>query len=458
MGRSILVVEDEAEQGQLIDSMLRGASLEPDVVEDTEAALGALARRSYGAVLSDIRLRGRSGIELVREARRLSPDTPVVVMTGYPTLESAVESIRAGAFDYIQKPFKREELLRVLQRALARTSVDRRGREVTTDGRALGGASRLMRDLDDVIARIASHDANVLLTGESGTGKERVARRIHALGPRQGAAFVAINCAAIPEGLLESELFGHVRGAFTGASEDKRGLFYYASGGSVLLDEIGDMSLALQVKLLRVLEEREVRPVGGETPQPIDVRIIAATHRHLEDEVAEGRFRRDLFYRLNVIPLRLPALREHPEDIEEIARAFLARREEGEAPELSGEALAMLRTRPWRGNVRELENVLERAMVMCDDAVIRPADLALFDDSDLEVGDEERGLFRSLAARRMTLDEVEERLIEETLDLTSGNKVAASRILGLSRRTLQRRAHSSPGARNEDPGEGGEGV
>ena len=457
MSHPILVVEDEPAQRRLLGMMLDGLSLEPELVDGVEPALVALARRRYGAVLSDIRMPGRSGIELVREARRIAPDVPVVVMTGFPNLESAVESIRAGAFDYIQKPFGPEELLRVLRRALERSARTSGSRDVALDGRALGGGSQLMRDLDGVISRLAGHDANVLITGESGTGKERAARRIHVLGPRRGAPFVAINCAAIPEGLLESELFGYVQGAFTGASGDKRGLFEYASGGSVLLDEIGDMSLALQVKLLRVLEDREVRPVGSPTAVPIDVRIIAATHRNLEEEVTVGRFRRDLFYRLNVIPLRLPALREHPEDIEGIARDFLARRAGDDAPTLSEEVLGALRGLEWRGNVRELENVLERAMVMCDDEIIRPADLDLFDSSEPGVVNAERELFRALAARRMTLSDVEARLIDETLELTEGNKVAASRILGVSRRTLQRRKHfptnpmPNPGGQESGP-------
>jgi len=457
MGHPILVVEDELPQRRLLGMMLKDISFESDLVDGAEAALAALARRRYGAVLSDIRMPGRSGFELVREARRISADVPVVVMTGFPTLSSAVESIRAGAFDYIQKPFGPEELERVLRRALARYSGDSSGREAGSDGQRLGGGSQIMRDLDAFIERLAVHDANVLITGESGTGKERAARRIHAMGPRRGSPFVAINCAAIPEGLLESELFGYVQGAFTGASAEKRGLFEYASGGSVLLDEIGDMSPALQTKLLRVLEEREVRPVGGSSPVPIDVRIISATHRNLEEEVSEGRFRRDLFYRLNVIPLRLPALREHPEDIEEIARDFLARRSVGDVPSLSSAALDTLSGLPWRGNVRELENVLERAMVMCDDTLICPEDLALSDQADPGNPETERELFRALAARRLTLAEVRARLIDETLELTAGNKQAASKILGLNRRTLQRRKLVSPAFHGPESGTGDSG-
>ena len=453
MDHPILVVEDERVQRRLLEMMLRGLSLDSDLVDSAEAALSALARKRYGAVLSDIRMPGLSGIELVREARRISPDVPVVVMTGFPTLESAVESIRAGAFDYIQKPFEPEELLRVVSRALDRSTGTSRRRKPGVEGGALGGASRLMRDLDAVIERLAGHDANVLITGESGTGKERVSRRIHALGPRHDSPFVAINCAAIPEGLLETELFGYVQGAFTGASGDKRGLFDYASGGSVLLDEIGDMSHDLQVKLLRVLEERAVRPVGGSESLPIDVRIIAATHRNLEVEVAEGRFRRDLFYRLNVIPLRIPALREHPEDIEEIALDFLTSKAGAGAPLLSHEALEVLQGLEWRGNVRELENVLERALVMCEGAIIRPADLAVLDPAQSGAADPEQELFKVLAARRMSLSDVEARLIDETLELTAGNKVAASRILGVSRRTLQRRKHApAPHEPASDPG------
>jgi two-component system response regulator HydG len=451
MARSVLVVEDEPAQRSLLSSMLRRASLDPELVDGADAALGAMSRKRFGAILSDIKMPGRSGIELVREARRVSPETPVVVMTGFPTLESAVESIRAGAFDYIQKPFRRDELIQVLNRALDWGAPPLRGKKADARPvRTLLGSSAAIRRVNDMIDRVARGSSTVMLRGESGTGKEVVSRCIHAQSDRRDGPFLAVNCAAIPEGLLESELFGHTRGAFTGAVDPKKGLFEQANGGTVLLDEIGDMPLGLQAKLLRVLEEREVRPVGGVETRPIDVRIIAATHRDLESEVEEGRFRRDLFYRLNVVPLFLPPLRAHMDDIPELSQHVLSRLAPDRGLKLSSGALERLGSMPWRGNVRELENVLERAAVLSDGSEIGVEDLDPLESEWVVATAQDDPLIRGLAERRMTLEEVELRLVEETLALTGGNMARTAEILGVSRRTLQRRRVSG----DEDNEEG----
>jgi DNA-binding NtrC family response regulator len=418
MARSVLVVEDEPAQRSLLSSMLRRASLDPELVDGADAALGAMSRKRFGAILSDIKMPGRSGIELVREARRVSPETPVVVMTGFPTLESAVESIRAGAFDYIQKPFRRDELIQVLNRALDWGAPPLRGKKADARPvRTLLGSSAAIRRVNDMIDRVARGSSTVMLRGESGTGKEVVARCIHAQSDRRDGPFLAVNCAAIPEGLLESELFGHTRGAFTGAVDPKKGLFEQANGGTVLLDEIGDMPL---------------------------------THRDLESEVEEGRFRRDLFYRLNVVPLFLPPLRAHTDDIPELSQHVLSRLAPDRGLKLSSGALERLGSMPWRGNVRELENVLERAAVLSDGSEIGVEDLDPLESEWVVATAQDDPLIRGLAERRMTLEEVELRLVEETLALTGGNMARTAEILGVSRRTLQRRRVSG----DEDNEEG----
>jgi DNA-binding NtrC family response regulator len=389
---------------------------------------------------------GRSGIELVGEMRRLRPETPVVLMTAFGSIDSAVEAMRAGAFDYLTKPFEPEAVLFSIERALERRVLEEENRDLrraldrTSSMGDLIGRSPVMRDIFALIRKVANSRSSVLITGESGTGKEVVARTLHYTGPRAAKPFIPINCTAIPEGLLESELFGHVRGAFTGAHTSKRGLFEKANGGTLFLDEIGDMGAGLQSKLLRVLQDREIRPVGGTSSVKVDVRIVAATNKDLEREIESGRFREDLFYRLNVIPIHIPPLRERPDDIPALVEAFLRKHDESGRRSLSQAAMQRLAACPWRGNARELENAIERALALCDSDVVEAEDLPLgvVAEEVPKVSDET--YLESAAKRQLSLRDLEERYIDEVLRVTGGNKVRAAQILGIDRKTLYRRA------------------
>jgi len=439
MGRSVLVVEDDGTQRNLVASMLRGTDLDSEIVADAEAALSSLALRHFDAILSDVRMPGRSGIELVREARRLKPKTPVVLMTGFASVDAVVESMRAGAFDFIEKPFRRKDLLRVLSRALGPPGRATRVQPGTVTGEpVIVGSSGAMRDIRRLATKIADHRANVLVTGESGTGKELVARLIHARSGRAGAPFVAVNCAAIPEALLESELFGYERGAFTGADMTKPGLLEVADGGTCLLDEIGDMALGLQSKLLRAIEDREIRRLGGRDVIRVDVRFVAATHRDLREAVAAGEFRRDLYFRLGVIPIHIPPLRARRADVHELALHFLGVKAEGRPMRFGDGVLERLAEHVWEGNVRELENAIERAVALADADELRESDFELLAPcagSELDAG----SYVQALVETGWTLRELEDQVIAETLRVTGGNMVEASRRLGISRRTLYRR-------------------
>jgi DNA-binding NtrC family response regulator len=393
---------------------------------------------------------------MVGELRRIRPATPVVLMTAFGSIDSAVEAMRAGAFDYITKPFEPDAVLLTVERALERRALEeenRRLRRAVDQTASLGdliGESSAMREIFALIKKVAHGRSSVLITGESGTGKEVVARTIHYHGARAERPFIPINCTAIPEGLLESELFGHVRGAFTGAHASKRGLFEKANGGTLFLDEIGDMGLALQGKLLRVLQDREIRPVGGTQSVRVDVRIIAATNKDLEREMAVGAFREDLYYRLNVIPVRIPPLRERPEDIPPLVEAFVRRHAEGGRRTLSPAAVEALRARQWKGNARELENVIERALALSDAAELGVEDLPFYGEEERSAADAAHELLRSAAARRLSLREVENLYIGQILDLTRGNKVQAAKILGIDRKTLYRRAGRSASEEADD--------
>ena len=435
---------------EMVVSLLADRGFEAVGREGAEAALEYLRDHELDAVVSDIRMPGRSGVELVAEIHALRTDTPVVLMTAFGSIDSAVEAMRAGAFDYITKPFKRDELLLVLERAFEnRTLVEenrrlRRAVDRTGSFGDLIGASPAMHEIFALIRKVADNGSSVLITGESGTGKEVVARTLHFAGARKDRLFVPINCTAIPEGLLESELFGHVRGAFTGAHATKRGLFEEANGGTLFLDEIGDMGLGLQSKLLRVLQDREIRPVGGNQAVKVDVRIVAATNKDLEKEMDAGHFRRDLFYRLNVIPIHIPPLRERPEDVRPLAEALLAKHA-GDTPKrrLAPSALERLMACPWEGNARELENVIERALALSEDDLIEADDLPL--GGEIRSSDRQDGstLLRAAVERRLTLHELGDLYIEEILKQTGGNKVQAAKILGINRRTLYRRGERS---------------
>ena len=442
----LLVVDDDAAMSQMLASLFRERGYPVEEAASADEALERTRETEFDAVLSDIKMPGKTGIEMVGELRRIRPATPVVLMTAFGSIDSAVEAMRAGAFDYITKPFEPEAVLLTVERALERRALEeenRRLRRAVDQTASLGdliGESSAMREIFALIKKVAHGRSSVLITGESGTGKEVVARTIHYHGARAEKPFIPINCTAIPEGLLESELFGHVRGAFTGAHASKRGLFEKANAGTLFLDEIGDMGLPLQGKLLRVLQDREIRPVGGTQSVRVDVRIITATNKDLEREMAAGAFREDLYYRLNVIPIQIPPLRDRPDDVPALVEAFMRRHAEGRRRTISPAALKALRARQWKGNARELENVIERALALSDAAELGVDDLPFYGDEERSAADSGQGLLRSAEGQRLSLREIENLYISQILELTGGNKVQAARILGIDRKTLYRRA------------------
>ncbi|HTO07344.1 MAG TPA: sigma-54 dependent transcriptional regulator [Myxococcota bacterium] len=459
--RNVLVVDDEPAMREMLVSLLEEAGIHAQAAESAQQALALCRDTDLDAVISDIRMPGKDGVTLLGELRETRPETPVILMTAFGSIDSAVDAMRHGAFDYITKPFQRGAVLASLERAFERRTLEQENRRLrraldrTSSFGDLIGASPAMREIFALVRKISSSRSNVLITGESGTGKEVVARTIHFTGGRAHAAFVPINCTAMPEGLLESELFGHVRGAFTGAHTSKRGLFEEASHGTIFLDEIGDMSPALQSKLLRVLQEHEIRPVGGNKTVQVDARVIAATNKDLRAEVAAGRFRQDLYYRLNVIPIHIPPLRERPEDVAPLAQSFLARHAPGRKVTLGLDALELLRRQRWEGNARELENAIERALLLTAGDEIRAADLPLeaaeLRPAGVPASPAAAGLLDDALARQLTLAQLGTLYIERVLALVHGNKVRAARILGINRRTLYRRKETRRGrAQNQE--------
>jgi DNA-binding NtrC family response regulator len=438
----ILVVDDDRETCRFMHELLQEPGREIEMAEDPDEALALLGGGRFDLVLSDIHLNADlNGLDLLRAFKARDPEVEVVLISAFGTLETALEAVKAGAFDYVSKPVDIGQVREVVARALARRA--RSGEtpapafpaeRMTPDG--LVGRSGGMLAVYKQIALACASDAPVLVTGETGTGKELVARAIHRHGARSARPFVPVNCGALPEGLLESELFGHVRGAFTGAIADRKGLFEEARGGSIFLDEIGEMSPALQVRLLRALELGEVRPVGSPRATNVDVRVIAATHRDLERAAREGVFRQDLFYRLHVFAIRVPALRERREDVPLLVAHFLAgfaARGRGSAA-LTPAALAALAGHEWPGNVRELENTLERLAVEARGGTIDVADLPpTFRDRPARL---EQPLFTGLP----NLEEMEKRYLRHVLAEVKGNRSRAAEVLGIDRRTLYRMA------------------
>ena len=437
MKARILVVDNDADMVALLRRHLEMEGWAVTAVTGGEDAQTALGREEYAVVLTDLVMEPVDGLAVLREAQRVQPRTRVVLMTAFGSLESAIDAMRQGAYDYLTKPFKLPELSLVVKRAVE----DQRLREENRRLRAeverrysfdnILGRSKAMQGVFEQIRAVADTDAPVLLLGDSGSGKELVSRAIHWHSGRRDGSFVAVNCAAIPETLLESELFGHERGAFTGADRKRRGLFVEAEGGTLLLDEIAEMPQSLQVKLLRALQDRVIRPVGGNEEIKVDLRLISATNRDLPAFVRQGKFREDLYYRLAVIPIRIPSLRERPEDIPLLAEHFLKRAAAGMGKEIDGfdeEAIKWLHEHNWPGNVRELENVVERAATLAKGRVITRDDLRIefTPGSSSELG------------VRPSLAEVESQYIRRILDEVRGDKRAAARILGISVRTLQR--------------------
>ena len=377
----ILVVEDKDTMRLLLERVLSERH-EVASCESGSEALAVLGREPFDVVLTAVRLPGADGFEILEAVRAAAPDTEVVMMTAYATIERAVEAMKKGAYDYLQKPFEPDDALRVVERALERKRLREQAQQLRAALRGvqkldrLIGKSPAMQEVFDLIQRAAELELTVLITGESGTGKELAARAIHGRGQRASRPFVALNCGALPPELVESELFGHVKGAFTGATGARPGAFVEADGGTLFLDEIGELPLPAQVKLTRVLQEREVRPVGASSTRAVDVRVVAATLRDLKEEVAAGRFREDLFYRLNVFPIPMPPLRERSGDVAILAAHFLekhARRQSRTVESLAPEALALIAGYPFPGNVRELENVIERAVALAPGTEIAPA-------------------------------------------------------------------------------------
>lgn len=436
----ILVVDDDAGHRTALLALVEEWGYGGLGAEDGETAVRLCRDEPFDLILMDVRMAGMSGIDALREIKAYNPSIPILIMTAYSDVETAVSALKSGAYDYLTKPLDFEELRLTIERSLdhAVLRVENRMLRDSLAGKAGDGGfigqSPAMRRVMEMAATVAPSDATVLITGESGTGKEVVAKLIHGASGRAGGPFVAINCAALTETLLESELFGHEKGAFTGAERRRDGRFLAADGGTIFLDEVGEMPLGMQVKLLRAIQEREVTPVGGDRAVAIDVRIIAATNRDLAREVEEGRFRQDLFYRLNVVSLHLPPLRERVEDIPALAMHFLRRFAEGNGKLVKGfspAAMDRLLKHGWPGNVRELENTVERAVVLLMGEYVGERELP--PTLAPEAGGEGAG---RLALSGLTLEEVELRAVREALGAAGGNKSEAARRLGITRKTL----------------------
>ncbi|MFN7931115.1 MAG: sigma-54 dependent transcriptional regulator [Blastocatellia bacterium] len=443
MSARFLIAEDDADLRDLLQDDLEDAGYETIVAVDGKAALARLEneKESLDLLITDVNMPGLTGRDLLRLARTKRPEMPVIVITAFGSVEQAVEMVKQGAFQYLTKPFETSELLQAIATALQQSAPQREQarlrREIPTSPTRIIGASRQMKDVLKLLSKAARSTSTVLITGESGTGKELFARSIHEMSDRKGA-FVPVNCAAIPTELIESELFGHTGQAFTGAKQARAGLFEAAEGGTIFLDEVGELPLLMQPKLLRVLQEGTVRRVGADREREINVRVLAATNRDLEQEVSEGRFREDLYWRLNVIHLRIPPLRERPLDIPLMIDHFLNKMaERSNLPpfNVTPEALALLTAYSWPGNVRELENAMESAMALAEGSLITPQDLP----ARITSGGRSSSLLTRGRERRMTLEELEKEYILETLRLTNGNKSRAAEILGFDRRTLHRK-------------------
>jgi two-component system, NtrC family, response regulator AtoC len=445
MSRHILLTEDDTLAGELFEEVLKDQGYSVDRVETGEAALERLGSSRYDLLLVDVQLPGKNGLEVTREAKALRPDVPVVVMTAFASMETAIEAIREGAFDYASKPMNLDELKQVVARALAQGS-PAQAVEAHQRDESLGtivGNSPAMVEVYKTVARVAQTKSTVLILGESGTGKELVARAIHQHSPRARRPFVAIDCGALPESLLESELFGYVRGAFTGAMMDRKGLFEEADGATCFLDEIGDISATVQAKLLRVLQEGEVRRLGSQKWVKVDVRVIAATNKDLGAQVRAGAFREDLFYRLNVVSVQLPPLRDRADDVPALAQHFLrryAREVEKPISGLSDEAIRVLRAYHWPGNIRELENAVERAVTLSSHRVLTADDLPLEvrRRPAVQDGSQIAATLSGMFADAPTLEEVKKRYIWHVLQTNRGNLSRAAVILDVDRRSLYR--------------------
>ena len=448
----ILLVEDKESLRRVLRLTLEHAGYGVTECADASSAAAEIARAPYRLVLTDLRMPGGTGLDVLRAARAADPDVPVIVMTAYGSIDEAVQAMKDGAHDFLQKPVDSNHLILLIRRALEQSRLRTENILLREEWSRRYGFPRIIGESDAIkravaeTQRVATTGATVLLLGESGTGKELFARAVHHLSPRRDEPFVAINCAAIPETLIESELFGHERGAFTGANERRPGKFELASGGTVFLDEIGELPLAAQGKLLRVIEEKTVDRIGGRVTVPVDVRIVAATNRDLKTAAEAGEFRRDLYFRLAVFPVEIPPLRERGDDVALLARHFAAqfgRELRGREATLSDDALALLRARPWQGNVRELENAIERACILADSLALEAPDLALGSPPRAPAAAGEPDSFAAVdlsgtlsEAAERAVRAVERRKIAAALRDAEGNKTRAAEALCVSYKTL----------------------
>ncbi|HEY3367697.1 MAG TPA: sigma-54 dependent transcriptional regulator [Symbiobacteriaceae bacterium] len=441
---ALLIADDEASFRELLRSRLTRKGYAVTAVADGTAALGALAAEEYDAAIFDLRMPGAGGLEVLRRARELQPALPVLILTGHGSIETAIEAIRAGAYDYLTKPCNLAELELIVTKALERKALEVENQGLREALRRQGGQaeivgqSRALTRLLQMTERVAASDTAVLVEGESGTGKELIARAVHALSPRAAGPFIPVNCGALPDNLLESELFGYARGAFTGAVTTKLGLVELAEGGTLFLDEIGELPLELQAKLLRFLESHELRRVGETRLRRVDARVVAATNRHLADEVKAGRFREDLFYRLNVVALVVPPLRERREDIPLLVAHFLAGTDSDK--ELTPEAMEALVRYDFPGNIRELFNLVRRGAILSPDRFIAPEDLGMT-SAEPQPSPAAEAVAPSAPGEPaiLTLVETERRTIAAALDHTDWNRAQAAQVLGISVRNLYRK-------------------
>jgi len=441
--QTVLVVEDEELMRSILRQLLEDEGYDVLTADSAENALEIFPARDVAVTLTDIKMSEMDGLELLDRIKAIDESAIVIIMTAYSSVDSAISALRKGAYDYVTKPFVNEDLIQTVKNAIqtkelfAENRVLKRELNKRYSFSEIIGNSEALQSVFRIVEKVADTNVNVLIQGESGTGKELIARSIHQHSSRNGKNFLAVNCGALPEALLESELFGHTRGSFTGATADKKGLFRSADGGTLLLDEIGEMPLPLQVKLLRALQEREVTPVGSSIPIEFDARIVAATNKDLEKEVSENRFREDLFYRLNVVEINLPPLRERREDIPLLVKHFskkAADEQKAEEKNVSKEAMYALLNYRWQGNVRELQNAIERAFILSGDEI----DL---DSLPTRLKSDANDLFeiRDPEGLRPTLDEMERRYILEILNSSNKDKTRAAQILGIDLSTLYRK-------------------
>ncbi len=448
----ILVVDDELSMREFLELMLGREGYQVSSAENGEEAIELIEKNHYDLLLSDIRLGDISGLDVLRAAKRQCPDTVVIMISAFATAETAVEAMNEGAYDYLPKPFDNNELKQTLTKALELKTLEQEKKHLGADleknmhfNRIIGNNPKMLH-IYEMIRQVAKSKINVLVTGESGTGKELIAQAIHEQSERKNAPFVAVNCGGIPETLMESELFGHKKGAFTGAGADKKGLFEIADKGTLFLDEIGEISIPIQVKMLRAVQEKIVRPVGSNENIAVDIRIISATNKNLEEEVIEGNFREDLFYRLNVVEIKVPPLRERKDDLHAIAQHFLNiySKETGkEISKISSYAIDLLKKYDFPGNIRELENLIERSVALSNTNIILPDSLALSLHKRKNIRPQNEIMDTDVIAEGISLDDVladmERRYVQKALEISKGKKQKAARLLGINLRSLRYR-------------------